>query len=152
MAFNSSKAFMSTGIPSENLSIRSFMALAMSDCAAAATVAVMTGITCWALFCIGSIASSRCQDQTTTERSLGSAHTSSIKLPTDVGNPWVIPDRVPRFGELVRPTSRYHFRRRYHGQIGQENTRVWGKGFLEGHFWHSTRQCRVSSPRCQGRC
>jgi hypothetical protein len=45
-AFNSSRAFMSNGIPSENLSIPSFMVLPMSDCAAAATVAVMTGMNC----------------------------------------------------------------------------------------------------------
>lgn len=53
---------MSTGMPSEKLSIRSFMALPMSDCAATATVALMTGMNGAALLCVVETTSPRVQD------------------------------------------------------------------------------------------
>ena len=53
---------MSTGIPSENLSIPSFMAFPIPDCAVATTVAVTTGMNGRASFSIVPAASSRRQD------------------------------------------------------------------------------------------
>jgi hypothetical protein len=72
-AFNSSRAFMSTGIPSENLSIPSFMALLMSACSTAATVALMMGTNGAALFWTVAIVSPKFQRQFTVEKK---------------GNPW----------------------------------------------------------------
>jgi hypothetical protein len=59
---------MSIGIPSENLSIPSFMALPMSDCAAAATVAAMMGMNGVALLCVVATTSPRVRDQRVIER------------------------------------------------------------------------------------
>ena len=77
-AFNSSRAFMRTGIPSENLSIRSFMALPTSDCAAAATVAVMTGVNGATLFCVVATSSPRAQDQRIIEKNEGTEDTPTV--------------------------------------------------------------------------
>src|SRR6266478_1274108 len=61
-AVNSSRAFMSIGIPSENISMPSFIALTVSVCSATATVVLMTGMNGAALLVVVTM-SSIVQDQ-----------------------------------------------------------------------------------------
>lgn len=77
-AFNSSKAFMRIGIPSENLSIRSFKALPTSDCAATATVAVTVGINGATLLCVVATSSPRVQDQRVIEKDESAENTPAV--------------------------------------------------------------------------
>jgi hypothetical protein len=69
---------MSIGIPSENLSIRSFMALPMSDCEAAATVAVMMGMNGVAFLCVVATTSRKVQDQRIIKTSKGVEDTPTV--------------------------------------------------------------------------
>lgn len=58
---SSSKAFKSTGIPSENLSILSFMTLAAVLCSAAETDAMIRGVIIVTFFWVVSMVSSKGQ-------------------------------------------------------------------------------------------
>ncbi len=62
-AFNSSKAFMRTGIPSKKWSIPSFTALPMSVCPTALAAAVINGVNGVALLCAAVMASPGDQNQ-----------------------------------------------------------------------------------------
>jgi hypothetical protein len=71
---------MSTGIPSENLSIPSFMALPMSEFAAAETVALVMGMSGEALLCVVATTSSRLgvEDQRIIKRCEGAEDTPTV--------------------------------------------------------------------------